>query len=108
MKICIALLFTMFAHSSVAGEWLNADLNQIEAAAGSIEGIYFAKPAPYVTTYTCVKNRYIVIKEQKLADRTLSLALYAKSTGIRLRIYVEGCDALGHLNGTQVMLETPA
>lgn len=64
------------------------NLNQIElAGAGATEGICFANPTPYQTSYTCAKARYLVVKETKLADRALSLALYAKSTQIKLRIY---------------------
>lgn len=102
--IILPILFAA-SFNCLAAEWIEANLNQIElAGAGVTEGVYFAKDTPYQTSYTCPNSRYIVVKETKMADRTLSLALYAKSTSSKLRIYITGCDAQGYLNGVQSML----
>ncbi len=39
-----------------------------------------------------------------LADRALSVALFAKSSGGKVKIYVSGCDPDGYLQGLSVML----
>lgn len=105
MKKVLWLSLMFIANNVIAGEWVEASLNQIElAGTGTTEGVYFAKDAPYQTSFTCTKNTYISVKDTKLADRTLSLALYAKSTSAKLKIYVTGCDAQGYINGVQAML----
>ncbi|RYY73348.1 MAG: hypothetical protein EOO52_18275 [Gammaproteobacteria bacterium] len=93
-----------------SGEWLDVNLNQIELTPTNggnyAEGIWFSSPTPYATSLTCANNRYITIKDTKLADRTLSIALYAKATSAKIRVYVNGCDSQGYLNGIQSMLIT--
>ena len=112
-KLITTLVFVMGVASlpALGAEWVEANLNQIEltpANGGDVpEGIWFASPTPYVTSLTCSNNRYISVKDTKLADRTLSIALYAKATSARVRVYVTGCDSQGYLNGIQTMLVTP-
>lgn len=95
--------------SAYSAEWIELNLNQIEVAPSTDangESIYFYNPTKYVSQYSCSKGNYISIKEAKLADRALSLALYAKSTGETLKAYVKGCDSNGHLDGANLMLKS--
>jgi len=107
-KTLSTISFIFVSSGAFSAEWIEANLNQIEiAGAGVLEGLYFAKDSPYQTSFSCSLNRYISIRgDQKLADRALSLALYAKTTPAKLKIYVVGCDAQGYLEGKQVMLSS--
>lgn len=91
-----------------AGEWVQVNLSQIEftPAEGWFvgEGIWFANDVSYDTQFTCVKDRYVGIMRPTLIDRAFSSALYAKSMGGGLKIYVVGCDANGYLDGRAIML----
>lgn len=110
---CFLFAATMaFASTSLAsappGSWVTASLDQIELTPAqgwfTGEGVWFASITPYQTQFDCSNSRYIVIYDSKLADRTLSVALYAKSTGGTVKIYVTGCDSQGYLVGKSVML----
>lgn len=98
----------IWSNIASAGEWVDINLNQIELTPSTgwntPEGVWFAKDTPYQTSYNCEKNRYVSVKDKVLADRTLALALYAKSTGAKLKIHVTGCDSQGYLNGASTML----
>jgi|GEM_PF-6592450 len=114
MKNLIAvLIFTtsIISLPVLCAEWVEVNLNQIELSPtnGGIvpEGIWFASPTPYQTSLACPNNRYVSVKDAKLVDRTLSIALYAKATSAKVRVYVNGCDPQGYLNGVQTMLITP-
>jgi hypothetical protein len=106
MKFFLFIVFSLCSLVANSAEWIDINLNQIEvtAPAAGGEGLFFAKDTPYVTSFSCPSNRYVVIRDQKLADRAISMALYAKSTSGKLRVYVSGCDSQGVISGVGVML----
>lgn len=111
VQMSAALLFCssgVLALTPPPGEWLEAHLGQIEMTPSegwvTGPGIWFAASQPYVTNISCPHNRYISIRDGVLADRALSAALYAKSSGGKVKVYVSGCDVDGYLQGLSVML----
>jgi len=104
-----AFLFTSISWAGAPpGEWVTVSLSQIELSPSEgwfvPAGMWFASPTPYQTQFNCSNSRYISILDATLASRALSIALYAKSAGDSVKVYVAGCDNRGVLIGLSAML----
>ena len=107
LRFVIFAIALIYGTNALSAQWIELHLGQIEILAETDshrEGVYFAKPTSYASQFSCSKDRYVVIRESKLADRAMSLALYAKSSNLSLKAYVVGCDSKCYLDGRSVML----
>lgn len=107
-SLVVGLLMPLFSY---AGEWVTLEpqnLMQYEIAqAGALgfanEGLYVRHKTSFSTTLTCAKKEFVVITDQKLADRTLSSLMFATTTNKTVRFYVDGCNN-DYLHGKIFML----
>jgi len=90
------------------GAWVVVSLDHIEITPSQgwfvHEGVWFVNPTPHQTQFNCTKSIYVGIADTTMANRALSVALYAKSSGGAMKVYVTGCDSEGGLIGSSVML----
>ena len=95
-----------------ASEWVTldpSDLLQVEvyqtgADAGKSEGVYFRAESDFSTTLTCSKKHTVVLTDATIADRALSMGMFAPSSGKTMQFYVTGCDN-DHLLGKAVQFK---
>jgi hypothetical protein len=112
MKKLAILATALFSTFSQAGEWVTLeakDFLQVEIAqAGALsfaaEGVYFKHKTTFNTSVSCSKKQFVVITDPKLADRALSVAMFASATSKTLQFYVDGCNNQ-YLHGKIVMMK---
>lgn len=113
MKQIAILAAIIFSSLSQAGEWVTLEANdllQVEimqagALSSASEGVYFKHRTSFNTTLSCSKKQFVVFTDPKLADRALSVAMFASTTNKILKFYVDGCDQQ-YLHGKIVMLKS--
>lgn len=111
MKVVAMFFLLMLSTSGSAGEWVavrNGDILQYEVskqnAAGMFdEGLYIKHRSSFTTNVDCPKKDFVLIKDQKLADRAMSSLMYAAATNKSMQFYVEGCNQ-GYLHATIFMV----
>ena len=94
----ISILFLVAPHTNAA-QWftLNSDsLKQIELIEEGVhsfaeEGVYFKATEDFPVALDCSKKDFVAIVDEKMADRALSLIMYAISTGKSVQFYVDSC-----------------
>lgn len=111
MKVFSIFLFAILSTASVAGEWVSvraSDILQYEVSkqngAGMFdEGLYIKHRSSFTTAVDCPKKDFVLIKDQKLADRAMSSLMYATATNKSMQFFVEGCNQ-GYLHATIFMV----
>lgn len=111
MKFSITLFLVALSTVSNAGEWVSvraSDILQYEVSkqngAGMFdEGLYIKHRSSFTTTVDCPKKEFVLIKDQKLADRALSSLMYATATNKSMQFFVEGCNQ-GYLSASIFMV----
>jgi hypothetical protein len=111
MKKYLTVLLISLSSACWSGEWIHVgnNLRQIEVAQAESmpsanEGVYFMGNAPFVTQQGCTKSLYITIADEKLADRALSMGMFAIASDKTLKVYVDGCDANNYILGKVVLI----
>ena len=110
LLVVVGLLFINLSQAAAPppGQWVVISLDHIEITPSqewfTAEGIWFGSPTPYQTQFNCSRSDFISIVDPTLMNRALSVALYAKSAGSSMKVYVTGCDSRGVLVGQSVML----
>ena len=99
MAKLLIILFLIFSPYSYAAQWITLDsdsLAQIEVIEQGVhsfaeEGVYFKAKESLSVTLDCSKKEFLAIIDEKMADRALSLFMYAMSTGKSVSFYVDSC-----------------
>jgi hypothetical protein len=111
MKILLLMITMFISSSAMAGAWIsispseieNIELWQSNTNSTVNEGVYFRHKSQFSSSESCSNKSFIVVTDPKLADRALSVAIFAISTNKSIKLWVAGCDN-AYLHATAVMI----